>query len=38
MVSASTAAADSKVLGEVHSQVHTEMPNTVILPDWEHAR
>ena len=26
------------LLGEVHIEVHTEMPSTLILPDWEHLR
>jgi len=25
-------------LGEVHIEVRTEMPSTLILPDWEHLR
>jgi hypothetical protein len=26
------------LLGEVHIEVHIEMPSTLILPDWEHLR
>jgi len=26
------------LLGKVHIEVHTEMPSTLILPDWEHLR
>jgi hypothetical protein len=24
--------------GEVHTEVHTALPNTLILPDWQHLR
>ena len=33
-----SALADLTLLGKVHVEVHTEMPSTLILPDWEHLR
>jgi hypothetical protein len=32
------ATTDPTLLGEVHIEVHPEMPSTLILPDWEHLR